>query len=287
MDEAINLPAALSLKARVAEADTSNIIPPFGCEVDRSSPDDASITEHESFIESPVRDGAIPLIARLCEALHEQQVTYCQWKSNWRLDRWLRGEGDLDLLVARADAEAFTGILSRLGFKKAVATPDREVPGILNYYGFDAEAERFVHLHVHFQLVIGHDLTKNYHLPIEKVYLESATRRGLISLPAPEFELIGFVLRMVLKHSASEALMRRVFRRSADSGRAVQRELEYLEAKADRARLHAILLQTLPTIDIPFFELCRQSLRAGCSQTKRTRVRLKLQQCLRSHARHA
>lgn len=286
MDEAINLPAGLSLKARVAEADPPIIIPPFECEVNRSTPSGAGLVVEEPFIKSPSYGSVIPLIARLCETLHEQKVTYCHWKSNWRLDRWMRGEGDLDLLVARADTEAFTSIISQLGFKHAVATRDREVPGILNYYGFDAEAERFVHLHVHYQLVIGHDLTKNYHLPLEKLYLESATRQDLISLPAPEFELIGFVLRMVLKHSASEAIMRRMFHSAADSGNAVQRELEYLEGKADRAKVHAVLLKTLPAIEIPFFELCEQSLRAGCSLATRTLVRLKLQRILRVHARN-
>ena len=61
----------------------------------------------------------LPLIGRLCEALREQGVAFCHWKSNWRLERWARGEGDLDLLVERADAHLFAAVAHRLGSKQA------------------------------------------------------------------------------------------------------------------------------------------------------------------------
>ena len=61
----------------------------------------------------------LPLIKKLCEALNSQQVSYCHWKSNWKLNRWLTGDGDLDLLVQRADKQRFIAIVSGLGFKQA------------------------------------------------------------------------------------------------------------------------------------------------------------------------
>jgi thymidylate kinase len=228
---------------------------------------------------------ALPLIKKLCDTLNAQQVSYCHWKSNWKLDHWLMGDGDLDLLVHRADARRFEGILCGLGFRQAEPSTHRHMPGILNFYGFDKDACRFVHLHVHYQLVIGHDLTKNYHLPIETFYLENSTRRGLLPVPARELELILFVLRMVLKYSALEALSRHIAGRLRPSSNAVEEELNYLEAEIDHARVANLQLRLTPMIDNAFFERCRQSLRDGTSFWARTRIRLKLQRRLRTCAR--
>lgn len=236
--------------------------------------------------ESKQAPGSIlPLIQKLCETLNAQHISYCQWKSNWKINEWLRGEGDLDLLVDRAHAQRFISLIASLGFKHAEPPGGREVPGILNFYGFDHEAGRFVHLHVHYQLVIGHDLTKNYHLPIESLYLEHATRQGPIVLPAPEFEFIVFVLRMVLKHSTTESILRSKFNPSKHSLSSVQRELQDLEGRVDRGLVTTLLPRLVPGIDAAFFELCVDSLRSGKSNRTRTIVRKEVQRRLKAGAR--
>ena len=224
----------------------------------------------------------IPLIARLCEELRAGGVRYCHWKSNWRLERWLRGEGDLDLLVERADAGGFGETIARLGFKLALPTSDRQLPGVLDYYGFDAEAGRLVHLHVHQRLVLGNDLTKNFHLPIERPYLEASVEQGPLRIPAPEFELIIFVLRMVLKHAPGEAALRKLLRMGG--GSAIRGELEFLEARASREAVRGLLRQHLPFIEADFFDECVRSLRDGRG---RFGVRLGLERRLRAHGRRA
>ena len=228
---------------------------------------------------------AIPLVRRLCEELRRAGVSYCQFKSNWRLERWLRGEGDLDLLVARADAGRFKGVLERLGFKAARPTADRAVPGVCDYYGFDEEARRFVHLHVHHQLVLGHDLTKNFRLPVERAYLDSASRDGLIPVPAAEFELALFVLRMVLKYGPAEAALRRLAGGGESAGAAVREELEFLEARAGRGRVEALLREHLPFVGVEFFGECLNSLRGGCPAWRRLALRRGLERRLGAHAR--
>src|SRR5687767_6497792 len=139
----------------------------------------------------------LPLIKQLCDALNAQQISYCHWKSNWRLSRWLNGEGDLDLLIASADAERFASTAFRLGFVQADQTQNEEMPGILHLYGWDSKAEKFAHLHVYHRLLVGHDLTANYHLPIEERLLQSVSKVGLVPVPQPAAELIVFVLRKV------------------------------------------------------------------------------------------
>jgi len=226
---------------------------------------------------------ALPLIGKLCEALDAGEVAYCHWKSNWRLGDWARGDGDLDLLVARSDAQQFATILSSLGFKQALPTGEKQVPGVQNYYGFDREAASFVHVHAHYQLVLGHDLTKNYHLPVEQPFLQSAVRLGSFKVPAPEFELILFVLRMVLKFSLFESLVPPSRAASPD---AVQKELDYLERQTDTAQVGALLSRHLPFIASGFFETCRRSVHPHSPLWRRLAVRQQLRSQLRSHARN-
>src|SRR5512141_391462 len=111
-------------------------------------------------------DGStIDLVASLCAALSAQGIDYCHWKSNPFLDRTASGDNDLDLLVSRPDAQRFTEILCSLGFKEVLAPAEDELPGVLNYYGHDERTGRLVHVHAHYQLVLGNDLSKNYRLP--------------------------------------------------------------------------------------------------------------------------
>lgn len=220
----------------------------------------------------------LQLIKKLCDALNSQQISYCQWKSNWKLNHWLAGDGDLDLLIDRADKQRFIRIISGLGFKQAEPPTDRQVPGILNFYGFDVEADKLVHLHVHYKLVIGNDLTKNYHLAAENFILKNSGRQGLIPIPSREIELILFVLRMVLKYSVIES----VFRKASSN---VELELEYLESSVDRARLANILPSLAPTIDHTFFDRCLESLRTPNTFYLRMQVRQELQKRLAASAR--
>src|SRR5437867_1104914 len=79
----------------------------------------------------------LELVGRLCQTLATERIRYCHWKSNDVLDRSARGENDLDLLVAKADAGAFADVLRRLGFKEASPPPERRFPGVFHWYGLD------------------------------------------------------------------------------------------------------------------------------------------------------
>ena len=61
-------------------------------------------------------------IPALTEALGVRGVRYCHWKSNVRLAESLAGDGDLDILVRRSDAEPFFAALIDSGFKLAEGT---------------------------------------------------------------------------------------------------------------------------------------------------------------------
>lgn len=225
----------------------------------------------------------LDLIHRLSQALETDGITYCHWKSNMALDRSESGDNDLDLLVRRADITRFTSILYRLGMKQAEAPSEKQLPGVLDYFGYDKTTDKLIHVHAHYQLVMGHDRTKNYRLPIERQYLESAIQRGLFKVPAVEYEFLVFVIRMVIKHSTWDVILSRQGRLN----KAEREELAYLQARIDLDRLWDILKQDLPYIDQELFTGCFQALQPASSFFTRAKVGHQLQARLRSNARHS
>jgi thymidylate kinase len=239
---------------------------------DRIRPDDHLITEPT----------ALTLVLNVCLALAEEDIAYCHWKSTNALDRSARGENDLDLLISRNDAPRFTELLCRLGFKQVKAPPENQMPGVLDYFGYDAAADRMVHVHAHYQLILGHDLTKNYRLPIEKPYLDSAVQGALFKVPAPEFEFIVFVIRMALKHSTWDAILGREGALNAGE----RRELAYLQARINQDRIASLLQRHLPYISIELFNNCLQALQLACPAWSRAKVSRELQTQLQASAQY-
>src|SRR5687768_18365182 len=101
----------------------------------------------------------LPLVQELCNVLRTENIDYCHWKSNNMLERSASGDNDLDLLISRSDGSRFTEILFRLGFKQVQAPVDKQMPGVLDYYGYDEQTEKWVHVHAHYHLIMGHDMT--------------------------------------------------------------------------------------------------------------------------------
>ena len=126
---------------------------------------------------------ALDLIVKLCRTLTEQKIEYCHWKSNTFLERSAKGESDLDLLVSRNQVHRFVEILYGFGFKEVLISKADELPGVRDYYGHDQKTGRLVHVHAHFQLILGNDFSKNYRLPLEQIYLQSSTQNSLFRVP--------------------------------------------------------------------------------------------------------
>lgn len=224
----------------------------------------------------------LELVRVLCDELETDQIRYCHFKSNVELDRSAGGLNDLDLLVARSDAQRFVELLYRLGFKAARRAGALHVPGVDHYYGFDPGSGRFVHIHAHLQLSVGDDMTKNYRLPFEEPYLSSTTRAGMFRIPAPEFELVLFVVRMVLKHCAADAALgarRSLSRRERD-------EFGHLLRSADVAESRAVVQEHLAMIGTGLFDRCLEALRPSSSFAFRAATAYRLQRELAPDGRH-
>src|SRR5690606_28134609 len=127
------------------------------------------------------------------------------------------------------------------------------------------------------------DMTKNVHLPVEAAYVRSATRDGLLPLPAPEFELVLFVLRMVLKHSTWDAQLDRKGRLTASE----RRELAYLRHRADADAVQRLVAQHLPFIGRDLFSACALAAAERTGRVTRAVTATRLAWALRNHSRRA
>jgi len=218
----------------------------------------------------------LSLVSELCRALADRKIPYCHWKSNDVIERSANGENDLDLLVSRRHSMQFTEVLSELDFKEAQVRPAKRVPGISHWYGFDEPSGKLVHVDSHYQLMVGDDMTKNYRLPIEDAYIASAAQGPVFAVPAAEFEYLVFVIRMVLKHFAVDAVLSGLGRLRA----AERRELDYLVARVDARQVDELLQRYLPLIDGALWGDCVASLEPSSSLSFRVRTGLGLQRRL-------
>ena len=225
---------------------------------------------------------ATPLVRNLCEDLDSSGVSYCHWKGNAFIERALKAEDDLDLLVHRADAGRFTAILLGLGFKEARA-PSGAAPGVSHYYGYDRQADTLVHVHAYYRLIVGDDVTENYRIPVENALLAGCIRHDVLPVPTPELELIVFVIRKVLEHLTWEAILLGHGRLPAKG----REELAFLLAHADRPLVDRLLEQHLPFMDRELFADCLQALDSQAGMRARMRAGRRLLVRLAPYARHS
>ncbi len=223
------------------------------------------------------------LVVGLCRELRERSVRYCHWKSNEAIDKSANGENDLDLLIDRSSADEFAAILHRHGFKPAHLPPSKRLPGVADWYGLDLASERLVHVHAHYQLIVGDDMTKNVRLPMERAYLDSVYAGALFDLPSAEMELVVFVVRMMLKHTSVDATL--MAQGSLSSSE--RRELAWLEERVDEAVVAEIVAGSLPYIGAELFAECRAVIHHGVGARRRAKAAAQLDRALAEHARSA
>lgn len=133
--------------------------------------------------------------------LHREQISYCFWKSSRSIHSVLTGEGDLDLLIARKDQHRCEIILLERGLKLFPSIPSRDDPAILSFLGYDNLTGRLVHVHLHFRLVAGERLLKNYRLPWEDVILARAIQHPSLPIKTldPASEALLLIIRSCLE----------------------------------------------------------------------------------------
>jgi thymidylate kinase len=217
---------------------------------------------------------SLELVEILLSGLTAESIAYCHWKSTTNLAASLSGGTDLDLLVDEERSEDCLALLERLNFLQATDPWELNLPGIYHYFGYDPPSGCLVHVHLHFQLIVGDDLLKNYRLPVEKAFLASAKPLNGIAVPTPEVEFITFVIRMTLKRRLLSVLVRCFFLMGNVPSRLkqllglenppldqhAQTEFDDLKARISKESLAKTLASHFPFVAPNLFQQCCEAL---------------------------
>jgi len=127
--------------------------------------------ELESTAQLPAESAISLVFLTVLESFQKANISYCFWKSSRSVYSVLTGESDLDLLVARKDQHRCEAILLACGLKLFPSAASRDDPAVLSFLGHDNLIGKLMHVHLHFRLVSGERLLKNYRLPWEDVII--------------------------------------------------------------------------------------------------------------------
>src|SRR6056300_1298258 len=139
---------------------------------------------------------------RFFQLLNAQNVVYCHWKSIDHLDDSYEAKTDLDVLVERHDSHLLESVARGIGFIECDTPNLRTYPGVRDLVCYDPLFDRFVHLHLHCQLVMGDRWTKAYRVPVEREILDRRVwcEEYDTYTVSPEDEFWMCVLRMAWKY---------------------------------------------------------------------------------------
>lgn len=130
-----------------------------------------------------------------------KNVEYCHWKSNQHFSKALQGIDDLDILINRNNTNELLIILSKLNFKHFYTPAARTYVGIEDWMGFDEDTGKIIHLHLHYNLVVGEKHLKGFHLPFEFDILSNRVYNEEYGVYFSSFydELLMLLLRVSIK----------------------------------------------------------------------------------------
>lgn len=189
-----------------------------------------------SIVRLPIDESSLSLILMVLGDFRRQAIRYCYWKSSHRVRPVLAGEGDLDLLVARHDQHRAQAILLSRGYKRFPSVSMRDHPAIDSYLGYDEPSGRLVHLHLHYHIVTGERLLKNYRIPWETEILARAIPHPTwpVNTLDPASEATLLAVRACLELRRLDPVTLRGWRRTVTRFRLDQRQLA---GTVDRAQL--------------------------------------------------
>jgi len=145
----------------------------------------------------------LKVLQEVLTLFERQSISYCYWKSSLRLQYALRGDSDVDLLVASKDLHRLELILLKQDFKRIPTRGYSDYPSISSFLGFDSDSGKLIHLHVHFGLILGEPLLKNYHIPWEQELLARSVLHPSFPIRVldPVSEALLLTVRMSLELS--------------------------------------------------------------------------------------
>jgi thymidylate kinase len=173
--------------------------------------------------------GPLSIVRDLIRRLEMEAILYCHWKSNEHLQAAMCGNTDLDVLFEERKQARIVELLRQAGFARFRSVWFRRYPAIEDFIGIDPEKGKVVHVHAHFQLVLGETLVKSYRLPWEDDLLRTRVRDEEYGIYRSDavWEMLLLVIREAMKRAGGG----RHARHKQFAGSGAQREMIWLRER--------------------------------------------------------
>ena len=99
----------------------------------------------------------------------------CLLKGIEDLPESFTGKKDIDLLIRRKDQFELQSILTNFGFRQVVSGWHKIQHGTEHYVLYESETDQFHHIHVHYCIIYGVALDREYELPYVEEWINLAT----------------------------------------------------------------------------------------------------------------
>lgn len=182
-------------------------------------------------------------ISKLLDALEENNILYCHWKSNEHLAVSMAGDTDLDVLFDEKQKNKIESILNTLGFKQFNAIRQKQYKDIVDFLCLDAQSGKIIHLHTHYRLTMGEPYLKGYQLDLESVILNTRVYNEQFGIycTAPALELVLLYLRESLKIRNRDMLLM-YLKNKKEYSEFMVREYNWLKANTNDAEIADVLM---------------------------------------------
>lgn len=183
------------------------------------------------------------VVANLFEALHENDIVYCNLKGNEQhLSVFMTGESDIDILFDQTQKGKLELVLDTLGFKKFEAIKQKQFKDIVDFLALDSGSGKVIHLHTYYRLTIGEPYLKGYQLDIENQILNSRVYNkefGMYCIQ-PTFELILLYLIESLKLRHRDLVTLHLKNRISFSEKVIYQH-NWLRKRTSEAEIEAVI----------------------------------------------
>lgn len=173
------------------------------------------------------------IMNEIFKELEKNKINYCHFKSNQHLTESFEGKSDFDILVDPRDKKRCEEILLRFQCKQYEPVIIGAYPGVENWMAFDYNTGVLYHLHLHYQLISGKNLVKDYVFPWTDLALSTRVKdeKHDIFISNPNFEILLLLARTVVKSRTREHLAAAIGKYRLNE--AMKAEYDYLRERID------------------------------------------------------
>ena len=172
----------------------------------------------------------LEICKKLFDLWNNDCVKYCHWKSNEHLLEGLIGLTDLDVFVHYDDKNIAEKHLENCEYIKFVPQKGARYSLVDEWIGFDYQTGKFVHIHLHYQVITGTKYNKEYVFPIEDLLISTRVlnEEFNVYVASANLEIIVLYSRIVLKAKDKQKI---------SVGSDYKKEIAYLKERIDPEQL--------------------------------------------------